>query len=176
MTATAESTIAAPSGSPLPSGPVVLGTDFGPVSARAEGVAIELARESGLPLVIVNAIDPGRLRLPGGRFLQRVDQVRAVRQRLADALLERARSRGVEALVLIWDGQPAVCITDAAAAESASTIVIGSHGRGRLGRAIAGSVSEAVRAAAPCPVHVVQPDEAREALRAQQPHGLTEPR
>jgi nucleotide-binding universal stress UspA family protein len=151
-----------------PIGPVVLGTDFGPVSATAEAVAIETARESGLPLVVVNAIDPGRLRRPGGRFLQRVDQVRASRQRLADGLVERARARGVDARVLIWDGPPAACITEAAAAESAASIIIGSHGRGRLGRAIAGSVSEAVRAAAACPVHVVHPDGAMEALRGQQ--------
>jgi nucleotide-binding universal stress UspA family protein len=148
----------APLGSNQSLGPIVLGTDFGPVSAGAEAVAIDVARAAGLPLVIVNAIDAGRLRLAGGRLLQRVDQVRGSRQVLADALVERARARGVDARVLIWDGSPAGCVTEAAAAESASRIVIGSHGRGRLGRAIVGSVSEEVRAAAWCPVHVVLPD------------------
>ena len=63
---------------PVPSGPIVLGTEFGPVSTAAERVAIEQARRAGVPLLIVHGIDPGRLRLPGGRFLQRVDQARAV--------------------------------------------------------------------------------------------------
>lgn len=138
-------------------GPIVLGTDFGSVSAAAETVAIDAARENGVPLVVVNAIDAGRLRLPGGRFLQRVDQVRSARQTLADALVDRARLRGVDARVLIWDGAPASCILEAALAEGASRIIIGSHGRGRLGRAIAGSVSEDVRATAACPVDVVPP-------------------
>ncbi|HKG19602.1 MAG TPA: universal stress protein, partial [Candidatus Limnocylindrales bacterium] len=130
-------------------------------------VAIDVASEAKLPLIIVNAIDPGRLRLPGGRFLQRVDQVRGARQVLADALVEQARARGVDARVLIWDGSPAACVTEAAAAESASRIVIGSHGRGRFGRAIAGSVSEDIRAVAACPVQVVLPGRTTEPRRPQ---------
>jgi nucleotide-binding universal stress UspA family protein len=136
-------------------GPVVLGTDLGPVSAAAELDAFAAARSAGVPLVVVHAIDGGRLRLPGGRFLQRFDQVRAVREGFAAQLVERARRSGVDARVLIWDGDPATCIVEAARGESASRIVIGTHGRGRLGRALAGSVSAAVVAGADCPVDVV---------------------
>lgn len=141
------------------SGPVVLGTEFGPVSAAAERIAIAHAARTHVPLLIVNAIDPGRLRLPGGRFRQRVDQVRADREAAAFALIERARAAGVHAQVLIWDGDPATCVVDAARAEGASRIVVGSHGRGRLGRAIVGSVSEAVAARAACPVSIVRSDD-----------------
>lgn len=140
-------------------GPVVLGTEFGPVSAAAERIAIGHAARTGAPLLIVNAIDPGRLRLPGGRFRQRVDQVRADRETAAFSLIERARAAGVHAQVLIWDGDPATCVVDAARAEGASRIVVGSHGRGRLGRAIVGSVSEAVAARASCPVSIVRSDD-----------------
>jgi hypothetical protein len=74
---------------------------------------------------------------------------------------------------------PAGCVSRAVASCSVSTRFepagnaspTGSSndpGRGRLGRAIAGSVSEAVRAAAACPVHVVHPDGGMEALRGQQ--------
>jgi nucleotide-binding universal stress UspA family protein len=135
--------------------PIVLGTDFGQVSVAAEAAAIALAAREHRPLVIVNAIDPGRLRLPGGRFLQRVDQVRAQRQASAMSLVERARARSVDARTLVWEGDPATCIVDAARAELATRIVIGSHGRGRVARAIAGSVSASVRESAPCPVDVV---------------------
>ena len=137
-------------------GPIVLGTEFGAVSAAAERVAIRHARRDGVPLVIVHAIDLGRLRGAGGLFRQRIDQARASRELAARALVDRVRSAGVQPLLLIWDGDPATCVLDAARAEGASRIVIGSHGRGRLGRAIAGSVSAAVLERATCPVDVVR--------------------
>jgi nucleotide-binding universal stress UspA family protein len=139
-----------------PAGPVVLGTEFGAVSAAAEHVAIALAKDAGVPLLIVHGIDPGRLRLPGGRFHQRVDQARAARQSDALAMMDRVRKAGVEPQLLIWDGDPATCIVDAARAEGASRIVVGSHGRGRLGRAIVGSVSATVATRADCPVDIVR--------------------
>ena len=142
----------------IPPGPIVLGTEFGSVSAPAERFAIRLARQAGTALVIVHGIDPGRLRLPGGRFLQRVDQARAARQSDAAALVERVRAAGVEPQVLIWDGDPATCVVEAARAEGATRIVVGSHGRGWLGRAIVGSVSSAIAAQADCPVDIVRDD------------------
>lgn len=141
---------------PRPTGPIVLGTEFGSVSAAAERFATDLAAQAKVPLLIVHGIDPGRLRLPGGLFFQRVDQARAARQVDAMAMMERVRAAGVEAQILIWDGDPATCITEAARAEGASRIVVGSHGRGRLGRAIVGSVSASVAAHADCPVDIVR--------------------
>jgi nucleotide-binding universal stress UspA family protein len=141
---------------PAATGPIVLGTEFGRVSTAAERVAIELARRAGVPLVIVHGIDPGRLRLASGRFLQRIDQAHAAREAEAVPLLERVRGAGVEPQLLIWDGDPANCILEAARAEGAARIVVGSHGRGRLGRAIIGSVSATVAGQAPCPVDIVR--------------------
>jgi nucleotide-binding universal stress UspA family protein len=142
--------------SALRPGPVVLGTEFGEVSAAAERVAIRYARRDGVPLVIVHAIDPGRLRGASGLFRQRVDQARASREHAARALVDRVRSASVEPQLLIWDGDPATCVIEAARAEGASRIVIGSHGRGRLGRAIVGSVSREILERASCPVDVVR--------------------
>ncbi len=156
----------------LVTGPVVLGTEFGSVSAAAEHVAIRLAVKAGVPLLIVHGIDPGRLRLPGGRFHQRVDQARAARQVEASALMERVRAAGVEPQLLIWDGDPATCIVEAARAEGASRIVVGSHGRGRLGRALVGSVSMSVAAQADCPVDIVRSDGSSEEIVTVQPAAL----
>ena len=136
----------------------MLGTEFGSVSAAAERHATELAVLAGVPLIIVHGIDPRRLRLPGGRFLQRIDQARAARHTDALATMDRVRRSGVEPQLLIWDGDPATCIADAARAEGASRIVVGSHGRGRLGRAIVGSVSATVASLADCPVDIVRGD------------------
>ncbi|MEA2518342.1 MAG: hypothetical protein QOF49_422 [Chloroflexota bacterium] len=138
--------------------PIVLGTDFGPVSSGAERSAIARAAASGADLVIVHAIDSRLMRLPGGIWRQRVDQVRAERERDAAGLVARARSAGVSARVLIWTGDPAGCVIDAARAEGAAWIVVGTHGRGPIGRAISGSISGAVAAQAECPVDVIDPE------------------
>ena len=145
-------------------GPIVLGTEFGSVSSAAERVAIRLATEARVPLLIVHCIDLGRFRLPGGLFSQRVDQVRAARQADASALMQRVRAAGGQPQVLIWDGDPATCVIDAARAEGASRIIVGSHGRGRLGRAIAGSVSATVAGQADCPVDIVRGDGSTEEI------------
>ena len=155
-----------------PSGPIVFATKFGADSTAAERVAIRIASAAGVPLVVVHAIDPGRLRLPGGRFLLRVDQARSAREADGQAIIERVRDAGVRAHLLIWDGDPATCVLEAALAEGASRIVVGSHGRGRLGRAIAGSVSAAIAADAPCPVDIVRGDAGEEAVVTVVPEGI----
>ena len=139
--------------SPTAPGPIVLGTDFGPVSAAAERAAIRVAAERGADLVIVHAIDARTLRLPGGRWRERVDQARGRREREAAFAVARARAGGVAARVLIWNGDPATCVIEAAKAE-------GAHGRGRIGRLIAGSVSASVVGHAACPVEIVAADPA----------------
>jgi nucleotide-binding universal stress UspA family protein len=138
-----------------PHGPVVLATDFGDVSLAAERVAIRMAFEADVPLVIVHAIDPGRLRLPGGRFRQRIDQARAAREHDTAAILARVRAEGVSPHILIWQGDPATCVIEAARAEGASSIVVGSHRRGRIGRLLIGTVSGDIEEQADCPVHIV---------------------
>ena len=137
--------------------PILLGTDFGPTSAAAERAAIAMAAERQVELVVVHAIDPGRLRLPGGRWRERVDQARAARERDAAVLVGMARDAGVAARVLIWTGDPASCVLDAAHAEGVERIVLGSHGRGRIGKAIAGSVVERVVSGSDLPVDIVRP-------------------
>ncbi len=155
-----------------PTGPIVFGTEFGVVSTAAERVAIRAAYATGVALVVVHAIDPRRLRLPGGRFLLRVDQARSAREADGQAIIERVRAAGVQAHLLIWDGDPANCVLEAARAEGASRIVVGSHGRGRLGRAIAGSVSAAIAADAVCPVDIVRGDNVAEDVVTVVPKGI----
>ena len=132
-------------------GPIVVGTDFGPVSAAAERAAISVAARLAVDLVVVHAIDTRRLRLPGGRWLTRVDQARAQRERDGAELVATARAAGVAARILIWNGDPTTCLLEAARAEGASRIVVGSHGRRGIGLAIASSVSRDVAEQADCP-------------------------
>ena len=136
---------------------VVLATDLSPTSEAATSAALDLAGTLGARLLAVSVIDLGSLRLPGGRFRQRVDQVRSEREHVAQSLVARGRSIGVAVDFLVWEGDPGESIIEAATAESADMIVVGSHGRGTVSRFLIGSVSDHVVRNAQCPVLVVRP-------------------
>lgn len=138
---------------------LLLATDLTDASAAATDEAFELAGRLGASLLVVSVIDPGSLLLPGGRFRARVDQVRERREQLAQALVERGRAAGVDVSFLIWTGDPGDMIVEAASAERADMILVGSRGRGTVGRLLLGSVSEHVARNAACPVLVVRPRE-----------------
>ena len=139
---------------------LLLATDLSEASASATDLAIELASSLGAALLVVSVIDPGSLLLPGGRFRARIDQVRERREQLAQALVERGRQLGIDVSFLVWTGDPGDQIVEAAEAEHVDMVVVGSHGRGAVGRLLLGSVSEHVVRNARCPVLVVRPREA----------------
>ena len=155
---------------PVPPRPAVaarlllLATDLADASASATDEAFDLAGRLGARLLVVSVIDPGSLKLPGGRFRARIDQVRERREQLAQALVERGREEGLDVSFLVWTGDPGDVIVEAAGAEHADMVLVGSHGRGPVGRLLLGSVSEFVVRNAPCPVLVVRPREGSAAL------------
>jgi nucleotide-binding universal stress UspA family protein len=138
---------------------IVLGTDLGDASIAAERTAFDLAQRLGSELLVINVIDPGGLRLPGGRFQTRIGQVREEREAAVAHIVARARARGIAARFLVWQGEPGAGLLEAALAEGAALLVVGSHRRGRLGRLILGSVSAYVVDHATVPVLVVRGDE-----------------
>jgi nucleotide-binding universal stress UspA family protein len=134
---------------------IVLASDLSSASAHAADRAIELALERAAHLIVLSVVDPIGLRLPGGRFLRRIDQERMRVERGAQALVLRARAAGVRATFLVWEGEPVETILSAAEAERADLIVLGTHDRGRLGRLVLGSTSARVSEGAGCEVLVV---------------------
>ncbi len=136
---------------------LLLATDLSEASSSATEQAFELASRLGAALLVVSVIDPGSLLLPGGRFRARVDQVRERRELQAQALVERGREEGIDVSFLVWTGDPGDQIVSAAEAERVDMVLVGSHGRGAVGRLFLGSVSEHVVRNAPCPVLVVRP-------------------
>lgn len=135
---------------------LLLATDLGQSSELATDWAFDLAHERGAELLAVSVIDPQELRQQTGRFGTRWDQVRDRRQEAAQELVARGRARAVTVSFLVWTGDPAESIVAAAEAENVDLVVVGTHGRGAIGRMILGSVSEYVVRKAPCPVFVVR--------------------
>ncbi|MEA2578125.1 MAG: hypothetical protein QOD78_1713 [Chloroflexota bacterium] len=136
---------------------VLLGTDLGPTSQLATDQAFDLAQRHGADLLVVSVIDPDDLPQQGGRAGARWDEVRDRRQAAAQELVGRGRAMGIKVSFLVWTGDPGESIVSAAEAEGVDLVVVGTHGRGTIGRFILGSVSDHVVRNAPCPVLVVRP-------------------
>ena len=140
-------------------GSVLLATDLTSASDAATAQAIDLAFSLGARLLVVNVIDLGEeaaapIGTPG--HAPRVDQMRADRERPLLAVVDEARSRGVEAVFLLWTGEAAHSIVAAAEAEHADLVIVGTRGLNRADRFLLGSVSDYVVYHSPCPVLVAR--------------------
>jgi nucleotide-binding universal stress UspA family protein len=135
---------------------ILLASDLSSASANAEDLAFELAERLEGSLLLVSVIDPRGLWLPTGGYRQRVDQAREARQIAARGIVERGRREGIPVRMLIWEGDPAESIVEAAVAEDVDLIVVGSHQRRGVDRLVMGSVSEQVVRTAPVPVMVAR--------------------
>jgi nucleotide-binding universal stress UspA family protein len=134
---------------------ILLATDLSPASEGATRQAIDLARDLGARLLIVSVIDPTARGIPGVR-VERMDQRRRTREVAAQAVVIRGREAGVPVSFMVWEGDPGPSIVDVATSEQVDMVIVGSHGRGSMGRLLIGSVSEHVVRNAPCPVLVVR--------------------
>lgn len=135
---------------------ILLATDLSPASESATYQAIALARDLRATLLVVSVIDP-EVRSARRGLVERMDQRRAAREAAAQALVVRGRQAGISVSFLVWEGEPGPAIVDAAKAEGADLLVVGSHGRGRVERLVLGSVSDHVVRNAPCPILIVRP-------------------
>ena len=137
---------------------ILLATDLTGASEVATDWAFALAERNGADLLVVSVIDPHELRQESQRTGLRWDQVRDRRQAAAQELVARGRPTGLKVTVLVWTGDPGESIVSVAEAEAADLIVVGTHGRGPIGRLFLGSVSDHVVRHAPCPVLVARPE------------------
>jgi nucleotide-binding universal stress UspA family protein len=124
---------------------ILIAVDDQPMSLRAAELGTELGRAVGGEVALINvsnaATDFDRAELQSRAFLSRL------RDRLS---LSPATPDFVET------GIPGPTIVQKAMEWSADVIVIASHGRTGIPRALFGSVAEEIMRNAPCPVLVVR--------------------
>ncbi|MFO1160387.1 MAG: universal stress protein [Reyranellaceae bacterium] len=136
---------------------MLIAIDEDPIAAHAAEVGIELARSLHADVALVYAIDPALVLAPEAGIA--ADELAAAARRDAERLMADFRARlqpDAHALSFIRRGSPGPEIAKAAKEWRADLIVIGSHGRRGLTRAVVGSVAETVMRQAPCPVLVVR--------------------
>jgi len=139
---------------------VVVPTDF---SSCAEG-AWALAQRLGLPfgseLVLVHVLVEAPLWGEGPFNMDQVREVYASARKWADETLgrwaEEARAKGLTVRTVLRTGSPHEEIVALATDERADLVVIGTHGRGGVNRALLGSVADRVVRLAPCPVLTIR--------------------
>jgi nucleotide-binding universal stress UspA family protein len=137
---------------------ILLGTDGSPSAARATSAAIELAAKTGWPLRIVtawtfSAFDPGLAPMPVG---DAVNSVREQAQAALDEAVAEAEAAGLEVTAELRFGPAAEELCAAAAEAWNPLVVVGSHGRRGVSRALLGSVSARLLHHSPWPVLVAR--------------------
>jgi len=137
---------------------ILIAVDNSEFSAHAADVGIELAKPLKAKIGFVHVFDPSVG--PGTMWSVPADKLMEMSEREAKRLLakfrERAALRSTVPEFLEAGGVPAAKIVDAAKKWPADLIVMGSHGRGKIGGLFLGSVSQEVLHHAPCPVLVVR--------------------
>jgi universal stress protein A len=138
-------------------------TDFSAGSEQAWAVARRLAARLDAELILVHVLVETPLYSEGPFTMQRArdvfDAARAWAVKMLGEWTATAASAGLSARWVIKTGVPHQEIVEAAVQERADLIVIGTHGRGGLDRALLGSVADRVIRLAPCPVVAVRETE-----------------
>jgi len=126
---------------------ILVATDFGELSEAVCNVALEMAQRFQVPLVVMHTYAPQAPNYSGAPLLP-PSQYREIVENAARATLEqeaaRLRGKGVEVSSVLHVGAPAEEVLRAAKELDVGLIVMGTHGRHGLPRALLGSVAEKV--------------------------------
>jgi len=134
---------------------ILIAVDGRPVSVQAAEVGIELASSLGAEIAFVHAIEPGLVQATGVTPAELLAEAESEARSLMDGFC-RLVPQTHQPLEFVHVGKPAHEIVRTAKEWPADLIVIGSHGRHGIKRALLGSVADGVMWHAPCPVLVIR--------------------
>lgn len=138
-------------------------TDFGTGSDHALAYAVELAKAFGAEITIMHAYELPLVGFPDGALVATPDLASRISEGAAIGLaktIEPFAKSGVVMSTLLKQGPTWRSVIDTASEIEAGMIVMGTHGRHGLPRALLGSVAEKVVRAAHCPVLTVHSEDA----------------
>jgi len=143
---------------------IIVAIDGSPQSDKAAEEAVRLASVSGTRfksniyalLVLPKADAPATVDSQSGSTLNAAIDMDAAQKNIFYVIEKSAREAGVELENLIVYGDPAAAIVRVAKQKECDVIVIGSSGKGRVKRALLGSVSAEVALQAHISVYIVR--------------------
>ena len=139
---------------------ILVPLDGSDLAERALTVAAELARRGGSALRLVHVHLPVAANPIHVEGLPVIDEhFRSLGRDHEQAYLERVRDRlaaGVSTSVALLDGPPATTLADDARTKGAGLIVMTTHGRGGIERALLGSVADELVRISPVPLLLVR--------------------
>jgi nucleotide-binding universal stress UspA family protein len=134
-------------------------TDFSEPAIDALEQAIGLARESGGHVVVLHVCEIPVVGFPDGALIPTADVAARISndaQTALDTLIEQRKGCGVPIEAVLKSGDPRDLIHGVADDVDATMIVMGTHGRRGVARALLGSVTESVVREATRPVLTVR--------------------
>ncbi|HVJ92783.1 MAG TPA: universal stress protein [Labilithrix sp.] len=138
---------------------ILVPTDFSEPAENAVSYAVNLAEQLGAKVVLLHAFELPVLGFPDNVVAPPADvssrMVDAAQKALDEAAAKVRRRSKVELSPLLWQGDPREVILTIAENAGANLIVMGTHGRTGIARALIGSVAENVVRESTIPVLTV---------------------
>lgn len=138
---------------------LLVAVDFTPASDNALERALDMAAGLGARVTVIHVYALHALRIADSDYIPSGDEVvrvTAEAEKKLEALMARHQRAGVETAFHLRTGRPPAEEINTYAAESgADLIVVGTHTRGAIGRALLGSVAEDVIRGSKVPVLTV---------------------
>jgi nucleotide-binding universal stress UspA family protein len=139
---------------------IVVATDFSDVAAHALDEAVDLAEQLGAKITLVHSYEIPIYGFPDGILIASSDVAAALArggQKGLEAAILKHKDRKVEIVPLLRNGPPWEEVNKVAEDAHADLVVVGTHGRRGLARALLGSVAERILRTATRPLLVVHP-------------------
>jgi nucleotide-binding universal stress UspA family protein len=146
----------------MPFQKILVPIDFDATSENALDQALALAAKLGAKVTVLHVYSLPLYNFPDGSYIPTAEVSAAVEagaRRQLDAVVARRKQAGAELEALLRNGRAAEEICAVAQEIGAELIVMGTHGRGLLGRALLGSVAQNVVRASQVPVLTVRAQE-----------------
>jgi nucleotide-binding universal stress UspA family protein len=138
---------------------ILAATDFTEPSEHALDHAVDLAAKLGARVTVLHVYSVPIYTFPDGAYIPTAEvaaSIAGAAQQQLDAAVARRKDRGVALTGLLRSGATSEVICGVATEISADLIVMGTHGRGALARALLGSVAQNVVRYATQPVMTVR--------------------
>jgi nucleotide-binding universal stress UspA family protein len=137
---------------------ILVGTDFSDPSKAALDWGIELAQALGARLTLANVFDLPIVGLPDASLVvgaKEASRLLDAAQAAVDAEVGRAKDRGVAVEGIVRQGDPREVLPHLAVEMDVGLLIVGSHGRRGIMRALIGSVAESIARTSKVPVAVI---------------------